>query len=180
MVRNFLQLMGANVSSSPKEPRDYLERVPIGDAGMAVIYKGLEHGERLQITSITLDLPEGVGTAPGEAPTFRKISALLSGLPDSTRALGLEAQRQMQEIERRSRLSSANPDAERLTPPRGRLTDEFLTRVAQSYSEHAKRTHKPNKNIADEIGVPVGTVRRWVVEARRRGLLPPGERGRAT
>lgn len=168
------------MSPSPKKPRAYSERVPIGEAGMAVVYEGLELGERLQITSITLQLPDGVGTAPGEAPTFRKISALLSGLPDTARVPGLDAQRRMQEIERRARLAEADTPREPLVAPTEGLTDEFLSRVAQAYSEHTRHTHKPNKAISEEIGVPVGTVRRWVVEARRRGLLPPGERGRAT
>ncbi len=33
--------------------------------------------------------------------------------------------------------------------------------------------------LAKEADVPVGTVHRWILEARRRGFLPPARQGRA-
>jgi hypothetical protein len=40
-------------------------------------------------------------------------------------------------------------------------------------------THHPAKAMAEHSHVPVSTVRGWIREARLRGKLPPGTRGRA-
>lgn len=55
----------------------------------------------------------------------------------------------------------------------------FYARVAARYQALVAHTAKPGVAIAQEAGVPVGTARRWINEARRRGLLPPGRQGRA-
>lgn len=57
--------------------------------------------------------------------------------------------------------------------------DEFADRVAYYYRIFTQMTAKPAKEIADHSGVPVGTVRGWIREARLRGKLPPGTRGKA-
>lgn len=67
-------------------------------------------------------------------------------------------------------------------PPRrpdGTNPEAFYRQVAQAYSEAVVTTSKPAKVLADEAGVPVGTVHRWIREARRRGCLPPARQGRA-
>lgn len=55
----------------------------------------------------------------------------------------------------------------------------FYATVAARYQALVTHTAKPGVAIAEEAGVPVGTARRWISEARRRGLLPPGRQGRA-
>lgn len=55
----------------------------------------------------------------------------------------------------------------------------FYHRVARSYRYHAGRTSAPSRAIAEESGVPVGTVRRWIKEARTARAIGPGRRGRA-
>jgi transposase-like protein len=62
--------------------------------------------------------------------------------------------------------------------PGSRKSDEFYQRVAASYSARAARTSRPAVEMANDNGVPVTTVHRWVKEARRRGFLPPGQKGR--
>ncbi len=62
--------------------------------------------------------------------------------------------------------------------PSGDL-DQFYRRVADAYREFAKLSRAPAAAMANEAGVPVTTVHRWVREARRRGHLPPGRKGRA-
>jgi len=55
----------------------------------------------------------------------------------------------------------------------------FYRRVADAYNETLLETSAPAPVLAAEAGVPVPTARRWIAEARRRGLLPPGRQGRA-
>jgi hypothetical protein len=62
---------------------------------------------------------------------------------------------------------------------------EHYALVAEVYQEAVEAgladgtTRTPDKDIAQMWGVPHTTAARWVKEARRRGLLPPGHRGRA-
>lgn len=55
----------------------------------------------------------------------------------------------------------------------------FYQQVAREYLVRAAETRSPAVVLAQESGVPVGTVHRWVREARRRGHLPAGRSGRA-
>jgi hypothetical protein len=70
-------------------------------------------------------------------------------------------------------------DRATLTRPDGSNPDAFYARVADAYREHALRSRAPSVGIATEAGVPVATARSWVREARRRGHLPPGKKGKA-
>ena len=89
--------------------------------------------------------------------------------------------------ELRGRAADAPPDlpelpaAERprLTRPDGTDPDGFAARVADAYREYARQTRAPAVKIADEAGVPVATARSWIREARRRGKLPQGRKGKA-
>jgi hypothetical protein len=56
--------------------------------------------------------------------------------------------------------------------------DMFYERVAAIYRQKAAQSNRPAVEIANTNGVPVTTVHRWVKEARRRGFLPPGQKGR--
>jgi hypothetical protein len=62
--------------------------------------------------------------------------------------------------------------------PGAKKTDAFYERVAALYSARAARSSRPAVEMANANGVPVTTVHRWVKEARRRGFLPPGQKGR--
>lgn len=64
-------------------------------------------------------------------------------------------------------------------PPEGRITDEFLEQVAESYRYYSSIGQRPAQEIAEAGGVPVKTVHRWVYEARQRDILPKGRTGRA-
>lgn len=60
-----------------------------------------------------------------------------------------------------------------------RYADEFYDEVAQAYRRITQVSPYPNKVISEERGVPLKTAQRWVAEARRRGLLAGGVKGRA-
>lgn len=61
--------------------------------------------------------------------------------------------------------------------PDGR--EHFYRMVAEAYRSAAAESSRPAILLAEENGVPVETVRRWVKEARRRGHLTRGRKGRA-
>jgi hypothetical protein len=68
---------------------------------------------------------------------------------------------------------------EGLAPPHPRpKPDSFYQEVARDYLEAASVSARPAVNLAKGAGVPVTTVHGWVKEARRRGFLPPGQKGR--
>lgn len=66
-----------------------------------------------------------------------------------------------------------------ISPPEGRITDDFLQDVAEAYRWYASREKAPAPSIAEMSGAPVRTVHRWIYEARKRGILPPARTGRA-
>lgn len=76
-------------------------------------------------------------------------------------------------------IEQTKKDRARLTRPDGSDPDGFAIRVAEAYREYVMETRSPALKIADEAGVPVATARSWVREARRRGKLPQGRKGRA-
>lgn len=63
------------------------------------------------------------------------------------------------------------------TPPEG-LTDDFLRKVASAYAIAVSRGEHPAPAIAAASGVSESAVRKWVFTARKRGVMPPGRRGR--
>lgn len=65
----------------------------------------------------------------------------------------------------------------RLQIPKGQpKPDRFYRDLARLYGEVALNSSRPAAVIAEANTVPVSTVHGWVKEARRRGLLAPGER----
>lgn len=61
----------------------------------------------------------------------------------------------------------------------GEDPDEFTSRVAFYYRFFAAISSKPAKEMAEHVGAPVSTVHGWIREARMRGKLPPGKKGKA-
>jgi hypothetical protein len=78
----------------------------------------------------------------------------------------------------------SEPHPEQLPQPIGRPVKgedqvPFANRVANAYRFYAARTPKPALAIAQAEGAPVGTVRRWIREARELGVLEKGTQGKA-
>jgi hypothetical protein len=61
----------------------------------------------------------------------------------------------------------------------GWVAEDFARRVAAAYRFYLPQTAHPAKAIADDSGLPVTTVRRWIQEARDLGVLTKGTKGRA-
>lgn len=91
------------------------------------------------------------------------------------------------ELRRRSGLLAEKRRGEReagmtrgvLRRPDGSDPETFYRAVAAAYGDYAYESRAPARALAAEADVPVTTVHRWVREARRRGFLPPGRKGRA-
>jgi hypothetical protein len=66
----------------------------------------------------------------------------------------------------------------RLKVPDGPKPDSFYQQVAKVYGHLARGSNRPAVELAEVNGVPVTTAHRWVKEARRRGFLAPGQKGR--
>jgi hypothetical protein len=66
-----------------------------------------------------------------------------------------------------------------IEPPAGhRMTDDFLHTVARAYALAALKGLAPAPAIAEKAGVSRRAVHKWVYTARKRGIMPPGTRGR--
>jgi hypothetical protein len=65
-------------------------------------------------------------------------------------------------------------------PPRNRIDESFLREVALAYRLAVAAGRSPLKAIAEDSGIPVGTVARWVARARSPEfkILPPAETGK--
>ena len=87
------------------------------------------------------------------------------------RKLAMDAPAELPSIRRETRPMLTRPDG---TDPEG-----FAERVANAYREYVMETRSPAVKIAEEASIPVATARSWIREARRRGKLPQGRKGRA-
>jgi hypothetical protein len=65
------------------------------------------------------------------------------------------------------------PDA----PP---YPEKFYREVARVYSRLSKYTHRPAEELAQAHDVPVRRVHGWIKEARQRGYLGAGRRGKVS
>ncbi|GAA3078263.1 hypothetical protein [Streptosporangium carneum] len=119
--------------------------------------------------------------------TLRKISLgrleALANTDLAALALSLEQQEQPEDDQLtlgELRALAAAPASSARTPlgrPDG--SDAFYQEVARAYASAAAESSRPAVVLAQEAGVLVSAVHRWVREARRRGHLPPGKKGKA-
>lgn len=77
-----------------------------------------------------------------------------------------------------SRVDPRIPDDLRRADGRGR-PDSFYESVAEIYRQLSATTAQPVAVLAEANQVPRTTAHRWVKEARRRRMLPPGRPGKA-
>jgi transposase len=76
------------------------------------------------------------------------------------------------------KIISPTPHLPHLAVPKGTKPDRFYKEAAELYAELATQSRRPAADLAERSGVSVASVHRWIAEARRRGYLPPAERGR--
>jgi transposase-like protein len=105
-------------------------------------------------TEIRADQPEMLGSSPEDRTSDAPLGVLDQQILD--------------------RAWSVDPKI--VAPAGSRKPDAFYELVAERFALLAATGHRPAAAIAEASGVPATTVHRWVREARRRGLLPAGER----
>lgn len=74
-------------------------------------------------------------------------------------------------------VGAANPAVQ--SPSTRPYPESFYEHVARVYESVAAESDRPSVVIAEASRVPPATVRSWVAQARERGHLRPGRRGRA-
>jgi hypothetical protein len=145
-----------------------------------------EHG-RLVITELHLTRERVDSAALRELPLGR-IEALANSSPfaEDIRAKLHDPLRPGVEPlspESRSRweprkIISPTPHLLHLAVPKGTKPDKFYKEAAELYAKLATESRRPAADLAERSGVAAASVHRWIAEARRRGYLPPAERGR--
>ncbi|HEY1624005.1 MAG TPA: hypothetical protein VGG16_09405, partial [Streptosporangiaceae bacterium] len=150
------------------------------------------------VTDVYVHAPEVTTTTLREAPLSQLslIMNLLNGWdPDTIAEANKDmGQRVLSDPQREPSLAMLRRRAEgapaelpvykissrpRLTRPDGSGPEGFYELVGIAYREYAARTRSPAVEIAKEADVPVATARGWIREARRRGKLPEGKKGKA-
>jgi hypothetical protein len=147
-------------------------------------------GGRLVIRELYLSADNDLGTERIDSDQLRRLSlarieAMLNGSKDLV-LKGLDEEPGPKEphgpVERTPMVrteTSVSVVGEKLGPPHPRpRPDSFYQDVASEYLLAASVSGRPAVVLAKGAGVPVSTVHGWVKEARRRGFLPPGQKGR--
>jgi hypothetical protein len=149
-----------------------------------------KEGDRGEITRMVVE-GRNLSTDKLRSIPLGHIEALANANPEFRPYINGEAQGQMgerlnafQQDANRQMLAQARRKAQKatrrpLTRPDGSNPDAFYREVAEAYRDVIKDTNKVAKVLAEEANVPVGTVHRWILEARRRGFLPQARQGRA-
>ena len=145
-----------------------------------------EHG-RLVITELHLvrdrvdsaalrELPLGrIETLANSTPIAEDIRAKLSGQPrPGVEPLSPESRSRWES----RKIISPTPHLLHLAVHKGTKPDRFYKEAGELYAELARHSRRPAADLAERSGVSVASVHRWIAEARRRGYLPPAERGR--
>jgi hypothetical protein len=171
-----------------------------GTDGTTVHVRAQRRGARTMITDIYLHTADGItpaavrgvsisrleaelnlamsprpSVASSEIPTLTAIYDAARDEHDSGPEPTLAALRARTPVD----VSDEQQPRPRLGRPGKDGSDEFYELVAQAYAEYAPRTRAPAKEIATEAGVPISAAHRWIREARRRGFLPPAQKGKA-
>jgi hypothetical protein len=152
------------------------------------------------ITDVYVHAPEVTATVLREAPLGQLglIMNLLGNwdpdtIADANKQMGQQvlllddSSRDPSLARLRDRARTAGPDLPvykvgsrpRLSRPDGSDPRGFYELVGIAYREYAPQTRAPAVAIAAEAGIPVATARGWIREARRRGNLPEGHKGKA-
>ena len=115
-----------------------------------------------------------IETLANTSPEFRPH---VNGTPQNTMGQAFDAFRQ--ESNRYILAKARRKHRKPLTRPDGSNPDAFYSQVADAYRDVVRNNRKVAVVLAKEADVPVGTVHRWILEARRRGFLPSARQGRA-
>ncbi|MET7431974.1 hypothetical protein ABZT16_23775 [Streptomyces flaveolus] len=142
-----------------------------------LVIRGADRVDSATLKSIPIGWLEGVINIDQNA------RALAAEAESSTRLDLALAEVELLVDEMTAKRTTAAPKSgskrEPLQRPTGTDPNFFYRQVAEAYNDVLRTTSVIAPVLAEEAGVPVATVRRWIQEARRRGFLPPARQGRA-
>ena len=157
-----------------------LARAALDDDGRAVITDLYLHGPALRAETLRgISISRLEARLTQQAARDPETRASLRGPQDDSLTVGELLKEAARVADQQRELRAAGIARRPLGRPDGTDPDEFYRLVSRAYGEYATETNAPAKAIAEEAGVPVTTVHRWIREARRRGFLPPARKGRA-
>jgi hypothetical protein len=157
------------------EPDWVYARVQENEQGRLIITELYLVRDRVD-SAMLRELPLGrIEVLANSSPFAEDIRAKLSGAPrPGVEPLSPEARSRWESRE----IISPTPHLLHLAVPKGTKPDKFYKEAAELYAELATVSRRPAADLAERSGVAAASVHRWIAEARRRGYLPPAERGR--
>lgn len=156
--------------------------VPFGDPdgieapAVAAHFTSDSPDDRLRVDSVWISSPRLDSTMlrTVSIPSFEA----WANSPTGRKAMGRVFSRSAAQRAADLRPGSVGRKRARLKVPPGAKPDDFYKRVAEVYQELAGWSNRPAVELAEANSIPLSTAHRWVKEARRRGHLPPGRKGR--
>jgi hypothetical protein len=149
------------------------------DVRLEVMIRPAQVGERIVIGELILTSAEGVRTGLVNALRLESIEASLNHKVREMAEAAMAGEPSPKLI--RQRLMPM-PTAAHLTVPDKSPSgygDRFYKQVADIYVAAVERGEAPAPVLVKASNKPLATVRRWIVECRRRGFLAEGSKGRA-
>jgi hypothetical protein len=153
------------------------------DWGSGKAWVRFEKDEQNKLTHITeLHLLEPTAESLRRVPLGRIATAVrANGQVQFMLAIGLDKEVPVTMFSAFSGKGMDEPNRYRLKRTANRrLDDSFFEKVGRAYSDALIRGLNPRTTLAADTGFAVDTVAGWVLEARRRGHLPPAQPGRAS
>jgi hypothetical protein len=155
----------------------------VGDVGVHVRF-GLD-GEQIVMTEIYVNAERGVSPTELRNVPWGRFEAIGRALGAITRreieaSAGSKEPTLAQLRAGKDAAATARPARRKpLGRPDGSNPDDFYARVAERYRELVKETRAPAPILARESQTTVAAAHRWIREARRRGFLPAGQKGKS-
>lgn len=165
------------------------KRLPDLPDVIALLWTAEDSQGRAYVTRLLLDAERVSGELLRDMPLGRIETVINAMLRDGscspsesdrlTNSLHVELTRLRSALPQRQDDEPGHPRARLQRPPAAGGGEEFYAQVAAAYLETLERTRAVAPALAAEAEVPVATVHRWILEARRRGFLPPSGRRRS-
>lgn len=122
---------------------------------------------------------KGLGQRPSTAMQNWVAESFFAQMPDDAFPYLPSRIRQVPMPRKPRPIDEAAEELPVIEPPAGRrMTDDFLRDVVRAYAIAARKGLRPAPTIAEATGVSDRAVHKWIYTARKRGIMPPGTRGR--
>jgi hypothetical protein len=165
------------------EPRTWLwdgERPPVSEHRLELTFELTEDGKDVRRDPVAVVLRQPAGLSPRLLNRFAWAYWIRLGWSRArvSWSHSVDWMRESQQLEARARRKVQHRPPKH--PGRRGHTDAHYARVAEEYRRlTAEGARNPGMQIARQFTVSRDTVSGWINECRARGLLGPGQKGRA-